>query len=166
MNTNKIEIIARLQENKSKTEQLNFLGDDNHKKIDVMIDALENDRSIDWIETTYIQNEEYCRLAKLALDILNGKVNLEDCLYPEKLHSHFIAFIPGTEETKNDCILVVESLFDTDQVSYDEFETLSSQLFKNAKIDPYSVFEKSRADEILIQYNRVFKDHLKTKFDI
>lgn len=85
--------IERLKQNKKKCNKYNFFGDDNHEHLDIAIDVIENERTEDYIYTTYPScnklGEEDSRehskwvAAIGARDYLMGKHELEDILYPE-----------------------------------------------------------------------------------
>lgn len=85
--------IKRLKENKENSNQFNYFGEDNHKRIDIMIDVIENNRTEDFIYKKYqseFDDGEEDTIghgnwvsAMNALEFVKGKIKLEDLLYPE-----------------------------------------------------------------------------------
>lgn len=45
--------IERLKLNKKKCPRHNYFGENNHQKIDIMIDVINKERSPEWIDKTY-----------------------------------------------------------------------------------------------------------------
>lgn len=87
------EAVERLKMNKEKSEQFNFFGEDNHKRIDIMIDVIQEKRSEDNVYKHYqsslpdgsedtVGHGNWCS-AMNAIEYLRGKNELEDLLYPE-----------------------------------------------------------------------------------
>ena len=87
------EAVERLKLNKEKSIKFNFFGEDNHEKINVMIDVIENQRNEDFIYNNYPSCDEFgdedmeahgkWRAAMNALEFLAGDCILEDILYHE-----------------------------------------------------------------------------------
>lgn len=89
------EAVERLKINKSKSEQFNFFGEDNHKRIDIMIDVIQEKRSEDFIykhyQSSFPDGSEDTvghgnwRSAMTAIEYLKGEIELKELLYPEVL---------------------------------------------------------------------------------
>lgn len=74
----KKELIERLKHNKENCEQFNFFNEDCHKELDNMIEVLE--KGMDWNEA----EETYSDSVAEIVNALNGDIDVEDILYPEK----------------------------------------------------------------------------------
>lgn len=89
------EAVERLKINKSKSEKFNFFGEDNHIRIDIMIDVIQEERSEDFVykhyQSSFPNGSEDTvghgnwRSAMTAIEYLKGKIELKDLLYPEVL---------------------------------------------------------------------------------
>lgn len=89
------EAVKRLKINKNKSEQFNFFGEDNHIRIDIMIDVIQKKRSVDFVYKKYksfspdgsedvVGHGNWCA-AMNAIEYLRGEIELKDLLYPEVL---------------------------------------------------------------------------------
>lgn len=89
------EAVERLKINKIKSEQFNFFGEDNHIRIDIMIDVIQEKRNEDFVykhyQSSFPDGSEDTvghgnwRSAMNAIEYLRGKNELKDLLYPEVL---------------------------------------------------------------------------------
>jgi DNA-directed RNA polymerase delta subunit len=85
--------IEKIKDNKTKCAKFNFFGENNHDKIDAMLDVLENNRSEDYIYNHYPSEDEdgeedtishgLWGSAIIALEFMRGENELKDLLYPE-----------------------------------------------------------------------------------
>lgn len=91
----KIEIVERLNNNKDLCVKYDFWGNDNHRKMDVFIDIVENNRTEEYIYLNYPSLDDNGKenLTKhslwsagiQALEFMGGKTPISDYLYPEKI---------------------------------------------------------------------------------
>jgi len=87
------EAVERLKNNKTEKNQFNFFGEDNHKRIDIMIDTIQEQRSEDYVyqnyQSTFPDGSEDTighgnwSSAMYAIGYLRGEYKLEDLLYPQ-----------------------------------------------------------------------------------
>lgn len=89
--------VQRLLLNKCRCYQYNFLGEDNHKALDVTIEVIRENRSKEWIYQKYPFSDEdsenyslWCT-AMSSRKYLDGEIELDDLLYPE-LHIPALQF--------------------------------------------------------------------------
>lgn len=85
--------ITRLKLNKLRCSQFNYFREDNHKRIDIMIDVLKHGRNEDFIYSTYQSQFEDGRedsighgnwqSAMIALAYIKGEHEIDDILCPE-----------------------------------------------------------------------------------
>jgi hypothetical protein len=92
----KTQAIERLKFNKTKCSRFNCFGEDNHEKINVMIDVIKENRNESYIYKTYTSEDENdigvemnsshakWSSAISALGFVIGEIELKDILYPEK----------------------------------------------------------------------------------
>lgn len=83
--TERLAAIERLKINKQLCEEFNFLGENNHEKIDVKIDVLEHQRDKDWIYKNYKDKDIIGKRSSAlsALKFLGCKTQIDEILYPE-----------------------------------------------------------------------------------
>jgi hypothetical protein len=89
------EAVETLKINKEKSEQFNFFGEDNHIRIDIMIDVIQEKRNEDFVykhyQSSFPDGSEDTvghgnwRSAMTAIEYLKGEIELKDLLYPEVL---------------------------------------------------------------------------------
>jgi hypothetical protein len=87
--------LERLKINKEKSEQLNFFGEDNHIRLDIMIDTIQEQGSEDFVYKNYQSafpdgSEDTVghgnwRSAMNSVEYLRGDCEIEDLLYPESV---------------------------------------------------------------------------------
>lgn len=88
------DLIERLKLNKKLSSQFNYWGQDNHQKIDIFIDTIENNRDQNFVYKTYPSCDEngkedfdkhgLWQSAMGALEFMENKTPLSDYLYPEQ----------------------------------------------------------------------------------
>ena len=78
------EAIERLEENKEKCVRYSAFGDDNHARLDAMIETIDQGFDFDEIAETFGEGTSEQEAADGIVDWLDGNGDIEDYLYPEK----------------------------------------------------------------------------------
>jgi hypothetical protein len=75
------EAVRLLTENKKVAPETSFFGDDNHRKIDVMVETIENDYDEDDVDDNFGHDEDDLSAAQDAINYLSGDTEIEELLF-------------------------------------------------------------------------------------
>ncbi len=93
--------VLELEENMLKCSPYDAFGNDNIAKIKIMLDVIKLNRSLAWINSAYLTNEELLMgtpdnvLWQSAIDAkswMDGDTSLQDLLFPSK-----VQYVNGTK---------------------------------------------------------------------